>query len=77
MEDDLDNFGKEPLKYVELSTIGSGTYGTVYQAKLEKSNKYIAIKKIKMDEESEGIPSTSLREICILRELNHENIVRC
>jgi len=39
------------------------------------TNEFIAIKKIKIELESEGVPSTALREICILRELKHKNIV--
>ena len=35
----------------------------------------IAIKKIKIELESEGVPSTALREICILRELKHPKVV--
>jgi serine/threonine protein kinase len=33
------------------------------------------MKKIKLDAETEGIPSTALREISTLRELRHPNIV--
>ncbi len=56
--------------------INEGTYGKVYKGILNKTNEVIAIKEIKIDLESEGIPSTSLREIAILSELNHPNIVQ-
>ena len=55
--------------------MGSGTYGDVYKGKLKGSSEIIAIKKIKIDLENEGIPSTALREITILRELQHPNII--
>jgi len=55
--------------------VGSGTYGDVYKGKLKGSSEIIAIKKIKIDLENEGIPSTALREITILRELQHPNII--
>ena len=59
----------------EIQKVGSGTYGDVYKGKLKGSNEIIAIKKIKIDLENEGIPSTALREITILRELQHPNII--
>ena len=42
---------------------------------MKGTNEIIAIKKIKIDLENEGIPSTALREITILRELQHPNII--
>jgi cyclin-dependent kinase 1 len=74
MEDD--NFGNSDRAIFEKSqTIGSGTYGVVYKGRNKKTNEVIAIKKIKIELESEGVPSTALREISILRELKHPNIV--
>lgn len=58
-----------------LEVIGSGTYGVVYKAKYEKSKKLIAIKQVKIELEQEGIPSSSLREISILKDIKHDNIV--
>ena len=74
MEDD--DFGKHG-KYIfeKIEKIGSGTYGVVYKGRNTQTGEIIAIKKIKIDREKEGIPSTALREITILRELNHPNIV--
>lgn len=34
------------------------------------------MKKIRLESEEEGIPSTAIREISILKELNHPNIVK-
>ena len=36
----------------------------------------MAIKTIKIEDDEEGIPSTALREISVLRELKHPNIVK-
>lgn len=36
----------------------------------------VAIKKVKIEHCDEGIPSTALREIALLRELDHESIVK-
>ena len=44
---------------------------------MEKSTqKLFALKKIKMDDENEGVPSTALKEIVLLKDINHRNIVR-
>lgn len=37
----------------------------------------VAMKKVKIEDSSDGIPSTSLREISVLRSLDHPNIVKC
>lgn len=37
--------------------------------------KAVALKKIKIEHCDEGIPSTAIREIALLRELNHPGIV--
>lgn len=74
MEDD--NFGNNERDIFEKNQhIGSGTYGVVYKGVNKKTNETIAIKKIKIELDSEGVPSTALREISILRELKHKNIV--
>ena len=43
---------------------------------VDESHKYKALKLLKLDEEREGFPITALREIQILKKLNHKNIVR-
>ena len=35
----------------------------------------MALKQIRLEHEDEGIPSTAMREISILKELKHQNIV--
>lgn len=36
----------------------------------------VALKKIRLEQKEEGIPSTAIREIALLKELNHPNIVK-
>ena len=59
-----------------MEKIGEGTYGVVYKAKDRVSGEIIALKKIRLEAEDEGIPSTAIREISLLKELQHPNIVR-
>lgn len=63
-------------KYEKLEKIGEGTYGTVFKAKHKETHEIVALKRVRLDEDDEGIPSSALREICILKELKHKNIVR-
>eukprot|EP00049_Salpingoeca_infusionum_P019475 m.362031 g.362031 ORF g.362031 m.362031 type:complete len:292 (+) comp20051_c0_seq1:170-1045(+) len=63
-------------KYEKIVKIGEGTYGTVYKAKNLQTHHLVALKKIKLESEDEGVPSTAIREISLLKELTHENIVK-
>jgi len=62
-------------KYEKLQKIGEGTYGVVYKAKNRETGQFIALKKIRLENEDEGIPSTAIREISILKEMIHPTIV--
>ena len=48
---------------------------SVYKVKDNKLGKIVALKKIRLENEDEGMPSTAMREIAILKELSHPNIV--
>ena len=48
----------------------------VYKAKDKQTGELVALKKIRLEVEDEGVPSTALREISLLKELEHPNIVR-
>nr|CAB3229339.1 cyclin-dependent kinase 1-like [Phallusia mammillata] len=61
--------------YVKIEKIGEGTYGVVYKGRNKKTNQIVALKKIRLESEEEGVPSTAIREISILKELQHPNIV--
>ena len=63
-------------RYEQLELIGSGTYGQVYRARDLQSNRIVACKEIRLDSEEVGMPSTALREISLLRELDHPNVVK-
>ncbi|XP_064401828.1 cyclin-dependent kinase 5-like [Halichondria panicea] len=62
-------------RYEKVEKIGEGTYGTVYKAKDHESGEIVALKVVRLDEDDEGVPSAALREICLLKELKHKNIV--
>lgn len=61
--------------YQKIDKIGEGTYGVVYKAKERSTDRIVALKKIRLESEEEGVPSTAIREISVLKELKHPNIV--
>lgn len=63
--------------YTKLETVGEGTYGVVYKARDLTTGNFVALKKIRLEAEDEGVPSTSIREISLLKELSKDdNIVK-
>ncbi|XP_038077412.1 cyclin-dependent-like kinase 5 isoform X2 [Patiria miniata] len=62
-------------KFERLEKIGEGTYGTVFKAKNKETQEIVALKRVRLDDDDEGVPSSALREICLLKELKHRNIV--
>ncbi|KFP26702.1 Cyclin-dependent kinase 3, partial [Colius striatus] len=62
--------------FEKVEKIGEGTYGVVYKARNKHTGELVALKKIRLDAEREGVPSTAIREISLLKELKHPNIVR-
>ena len=64
------------MQYEKVEKIGEGTYGVVYKARDRATNETIALKKIRLEQEDEGVPSTAIREISLLKEMQHGNIVK-
>ncbi len=63
-------------KYEKLEQVGEGTYGVVHKARDVDTGEIYALKAIRLESDEEGIPSTAIREIALLKELQHPNIVR-
>lgn len=63
-------------RYQKIQDLGEGAYGCVTKAFDTKTGSFVAIKSIKIEDDEEGIPSTALREISVLKELKHPNIVK-
>ncbi|THU94729.1 Pkinase-domain-containing protein [Dendrothele bispora CBS 962.96] len=62
--------------YEMLSKVGEGTFGEVHKALSKTSpSRAVALKRILMHNEKEGMPVTALREIKILKRLKHENVI--
>ncbi|XP_016107969.1 cyclin-dependent kinase 13-like [Sinocyclocheilus grahami] len=70
------DWGKRCVDKFEIIGItGEGTYGQVYKAKDKDTAELVALKKVRLDNEKEGFPITAIREIKILRQLNHKSII--
>ncbi|KAK5234482.1 negative regulator of the PHO system [Exophiala xenobiotica] len=65
---------KHPSSFQQLEKLGEGTYATVYKGRNRQTGELVALKEIHLDSE-EGTPSTAIREISLMKELKHENIV--
>ncbi|XP_037782370.1 cyclin-dependent kinase 10-like [Penaeus monodon] len=62
-------------EFEKLNRIGEGTYGVVYRARDTKTNEIVALKKMRMEKEKDGMPISGLREIMLLQSCNHPNTV--
>lgn len=69
-------FCRPVTEFEKLNRVGEGTYGIVYRARDTKSDVIVALKKVRMEREKEGIPISELREISLLLSLDHKNIVQ-
>ncbi|XP_065212065.1 cyclin-dependent kinase 14 isoform X2 [Planococcus citri] len=66
-------FGKSEA-YIKLDQLGEGSYATVYKGYSNLTNRIVALKEIRLQEE-EGAPFTAIREASLLKNLKHNNIV--
>ena len=62
--------------YIRQKKVGQGTYGSVFVGSDRQTNEIVALKRINTNQEENGFPITALREVKILKALNHKNIVR-
>lgn len=63
------------FEYERLNHIEEGSYGVVFRARELCGGGIVALKKLKLDEEKNGFPITSLREVMALMVCSHENVV--
>ncbi|OMJ10227.1 CTD kinase subunit alpha [Smittium culicis] len=72
------NSSKPKSKFEILTQVGEGTYGKVFKANMVNSegSTLVALKRIRIDQERDGFPITAMREIKIMKSLDHPNIVK-
>jgi len=75
-----DTLDDEPalVGYERTEMIGQGAYGIVYKGRKEETNEIVAIKRIPFADSTPegGVPCNVIREISLLREIDHPNVVR-
>jgi len=65
------------LRYaLEERPVGEGTYGAVFRAHDAETRRTVAVKRVKTENEREGVPSTAIREVAVLKGADHPNIVK-
>ncbi|KAM7079332.1 cyclin-dependent kinase-like 4 isoform 3-T4 [Molossus nigricans] len=62
-------------KYEKLAKIGEGSYGVVFKCRNKTSGQVVAIKKFVESEDDPVIKKIALREIRMLKQLKHPNLV--
>ncbi|OIT31474.1 cyclin-dependent kinase d-1 [Nicotiana attenuata] len=62
-------------RYLKREVLGEGTYGVVFKAIDTKSGQTVAIKKIRLGKQKEGVNFTALREIKLLKELKDPHVI--
>ncbi|XP_065910491.1 cyclin-dependent kinase 7-like isoform X1 [Dysidea avara] len=71
--------GDRVKRYRKIDFLGEGQFATVFKAEdTEQDGRVVAVKKIKLGKKSElrdGVNRTALREIKLLQELHHPNII--
>lgn len=68
---------KDVNEAFSIFSILLGSYGVVYKGIEKSTGNLVAMKKIRLRHQSEGIPGTALREMTLLRRLKHPNIISC
>jgi len=55
--------------------LGEGISAQVFRAIDNQRGEFVALKKMSLDKENEGVPSPVIREVALLKKLNHPNII--
>nr|XP_040581714.1 LOW QUALITY PROTEIN: cyclin-dependent kinase 12-like [Lepeophtheirus salmonis] len=86
MCEDGTDWGERSVDLYEIvDKVGEGSYGEVFKAVMKPEalknskidpDKVYALKKVRLEHEKEGFPITAVREINILRQLRHNNIIQ-
>ncbi|KAK0561092.1 serine/threonine protein kinase, CMGC, CDC2/CDK sub [Tilletia horrida] len=68
--------GCSPATDYELSEkLGQGTFGVVQRGRDKRTNRDVALKKVVIHEEKDGMPITTIREIKLLKLLRHPAVI--
>ncbi|XP_057978885.1 cyclin-dependent kinase A-1-like [Malania oleifera] len=63
-------------KYHKIETIGQGGCGWVYKGHDSLTKETVALKEVFLLEGDEGVASSVIREISLLKEMEHDNYLK-
>lgn len=63
------------INYTRLEKLSEGSFERVYKARDTKNDKLVMIKELRIDLDNDGIPAKIIREVSLLKELKHPNII--
>lgn len=64
-----------PVRYTKERKVGEGTYAEVYVGQDLEQKAQVAIKMIKVSEFKDGLDMSAIREVKVLKEMHHRNII--
>lgn len=73
--DKPDNAGQNHI-FKKQEILGSGAFGDVFKATIRETGVNVAIKKFKILKNDFGISPEVLKEVVLLRGLEHDNIIK-
>lgn len=62
--------------YADMELVGKGVFGQVLRCENRETKQSVALKVVRFDGKRCGIPQSIIREISILRDMDHPNIVK-
>jgi serine/threonine protein kinase len=61
--------------YTVIEKLGENTYGEVFRATRNDTGEPVVLKRIRIDHDYNGIPVDTLREVSILKDVHHTNVI--
>lgn len=74
--DNLNSIQQKLDNYNPVEKFFVSPHHIVYKARCSKTGNVVFLKKISLEGQTEGVPSTAIREISMIKKLKHKNVVQ-